>query len=180
MDGVEMNRSRAVLSSFLIPIAVAFALAPPSVHAATMPPAGTTVALATAGLNGSGSFNHHAALAPLVTHDPTTSPAPYKSRYVSGPLTGPQGVADCSSGFVCAYVQAPGSNRYKEFYFYSYGTYYLSYWLNDGSIINDQTGNASARIIRQDGSYYTVKAIPNSVDPVNPWDSFWKITLLRP
>lgn len=119
--------------------------------------------------------------AAAVTHDPTTSPAPRSSGYISGPLSAPLALSQCPRGYGCAFVQAPGSNRYKVFRFYNYGAYYLSYFLNRGLVVNNQTGNAKVRITTLNGSY---KDIP----PQNQlygaedvtWDPYYKITLLAP
>ncbi len=79
------------------------------------------------------------------TPNPGTSPGVQRTWVTSS------GTDQCSSGYLCAYVD-PNDGRYGEgwflFKFVHCGVYNLSYWhdysiVNDSFVIDDQTGNVT-------------------------------------
>ncbi len=102
---------------------------------------GATV-LAAAGLAGSliASSGAYAAIP-----DPGTSPG-VQRIYIGGDAY----PAQCSSGYLCAYVSKNSGDHdgWYEFKFINCGVYNLSYWhdysiLGDSFVIDDQTGNVT-------------------------------------
>jgi len=85
-------------------------------------------------------------------------------------------VPACNPGYACAVVNRDGPNsgfRYV-FRFYYYQTYNLSNFVNVGMAINRQYGDASMRLLGQNGNL--IECIPgNDQDPAVDWNPVWKI-----
>lgn len=116
------------------------------------------------------------------TPNPSTSPAPRSISPWSGELLAPKMADSCASGLVCAWVKLP-SGKYEVFKFYTYGTYYLSYFKGFGAIVNKQTGGASVKTYKQDGSVaFYIHGDDHGVEPPSSsqqWDPVWKLSLIK-
>lgn len=117
--------------------------------------------LAAAGLIGIGA-TAEAAPATVPSTSPYVAPHPYHG-------------APCPSGDVCAVVRGSTGALY-EFFFYNYGSYYLSNWFGGGQFQNNQTRGATVRLIKQSGARISCSAPAATTHEVD-WDAVWRIDL---
>jgi hypothetical protein len=101
---------------------------------------------------------------------PGISPAAERIRYIG--LFDPY---SCDSGRACLAVWDPTRTQFKVFDLFRCGTYSLSFWHDQGSMRNTQTGGAIVRLYRGDGSLFGEFPPSGAGYYQFNWDPVWKV-----